>query len=91
MKFSIKDFFIKCDQIRCFLRIWPSTEEIPNGKLHFLCRVVFKKNLLKIIRPSSSSFFLVTLFRVGLFLSVAYLRVATLNPTWNLGSLLGLS
>ena len=22
MKFSIKDFFIKCDQIRRFLRIW---------------------------------------------------------------------
>ena len=22
MKFSIKDFFNKCDQIRCFLRIW---------------------------------------------------------------------
>ena len=22
MKFSIKDFFIKCDQIRSFLRIW---------------------------------------------------------------------
>ena len=23
MKFSIKDFFSKCDQIRSFLRIWP--------------------------------------------------------------------
>ena len=22
MKFSIQDFFSKCDQIRCFLRIW---------------------------------------------------------------------
>ena len=22
MKFSIKDFFIKCDQIRSFVRIW---------------------------------------------------------------------
>ena len=22
MKFSIKDFLIKCDKIRCFLRIW---------------------------------------------------------------------
>ena len=22
MKFSINDFFNKCDQIRCFLRIW---------------------------------------------------------------------
>ena len=34
MKFSIKDFFSKCDQIRTF------TEEILNGKLHFLCSVI---------------------------------------------------
>ena len=34
MKFSIKDFFSKCDQIRRKL-----TEEILNGKLHFLCSV----------------------------------------------------
>ena len=36
MKFSIKDFFSKCDQM------FPAdlvtfTKEIPNGKLHFLC------------------------------------------------------
>ena len=35
MKFSIKYFFSKCDQIR-------STEEILNGKLHFLCSQVNK-------------------------------------------------
>ena len=33
MKFSIKDFFSKCDQIRSFLTF---TEEVFNGKLHFL-------------------------------------------------------
>ena len=32
MKFSIKDFFSECKQIR-------STEEILNEKLHFLCSV----------------------------------------------------
>ena len=32
MKFSIKDFFRKSDQITF-------TEEILNGKLHFLCSV----------------------------------------------------
>ena len=38
MKFSIKDFFSKCDQMRSFLRIWaPFTEEILNGKLQSLC------------------------------------------------------
>ena len=33
MKFFIKDFFSKCDQIRKF------TEEIYNGKFLFLCSV----------------------------------------------------
>ena len=33
MKFSIKDFFSKCDQITF-------TEEILNGKLHFLCSAI---------------------------------------------------
>ena len=38
MKLSIKDFFSKCDQIRRKLWIWSHlTEEILNGKLHFLC------------------------------------------------------
>ena len=34
MKFSIKHFFSKCVQIR---RNFTFTEEILNGKLHFLC------------------------------------------------------
>ena len=45
MKFSIKDFFSKCDQITF-------TEEILNGKLYFLCNEnpakpsgVIKKNV----------------------------------------------
>ena len=46
MKFSIKDFFSKCDQIRSFVNVTKSavsadlvtfTEEILRGKLHFLC------------------------------------------------------
>ena len=37
MKFSIKDFFSKCDQIRGFGRIYL---EILNEKLHFLCSVI---------------------------------------------------
>ena len=40
MKFSMKDFFSKCDQISRELRILVKfTEEILNGKLHFLCTV----------------------------------------------------
>ena len=34
MKFSIKDFLSKCDQIRSKLR-FGHTKEIINGKLHF--------------------------------------------------------
>ena len=53
MKFSIKDFFSKCDQIRSFVNVTKSavsadlvtfTEEILRGKLHFLCSDVW--NLL---------------------------------------------
>ena len=36
MKFAIKDFFSKCDQI-CTVDLVTFTEEILNGKLHFLC------------------------------------------------------
>ena len=38
MKFSIKDFFSKCDQIRKNTTdLITFTEEIVNGELHFLC------------------------------------------------------
>ena len=41
MKFSIKDFFKKCDQIRIFPAAMVTfTEEILNGKLHFFCAVI---------------------------------------------------
>ena len=36
MKFSIKDFFSKCDEIHSFLRVVTFTEDILIGKLHFL-------------------------------------------------------
>ena len=38
MKFSIKDFFTKCDQIRSFLRVWSHLLfKSLVGKLQFLC------------------------------------------------------
>ena len=46
MKFSIKDFFSKCDQIRTDLGTFP--EEIRNGKLHSLCSVKYCTNKRKI-------------------------------------------
>ena len=56
MKFSIKNFFSKCDQIRSFLKSFIFTEEILNEKLHFLCsgtiveiNFCMEKCLLKLI------------------------------------------
>ena len=40
MKFSIKEFFSTCDQIRRKLRIWSFTKESLNGTLHFLCSLL---------------------------------------------------
>ena len=37
MKFSIKDFFSKCDQTTGNYGLVTFTEEILKGKLHFLC------------------------------------------------------
>ena len=43
MRFSIKHFFSKCDLVTF-------NEEIPNGKLHFLCSALFLvKNMIKIV------------------------------------------
>ena len=46
MKFSIKDFFSKCDQVIF-------AEEILNGKLHFLCSdtcvVIHKTPFVKLV------------------------------------------
>ena len=45
MKFSIKDFFITCDQIRRNCGFSHITEEIFNGKLQFLCCVRFHPDI----------------------------------------------
>ena len=37
IKFSFKNFFSKCDQIRKVMDLVTFTEEILNRKLHFLC------------------------------------------------------
>ena len=44
MKFSIKNFFSKCDQIRRKCGLVTFTEEILNGKLHFLCIVIWTES-----------------------------------------------
>ena len=43
MKFSIKDFFSNCYQIHSFGDLVTFTEEILNGKHHFLCSVTLTK------------------------------------------------
>ena len=39
MKFSIKNFFSKCDQIKFPANLVTFTKDILNEKLHFLCNV----------------------------------------------------
>ena len=39
MKFSIKDFFSKCDQIRSFLRIWSHLLKKPLMENFIFCAV----------------------------------------------------
>ena len=47
MKFSIKDFFVKCDQIRSFLRIWSHLLKKFLIKNFIFCAVkLFKKESL---------------------------------------------
>ena len=41
MKFSIKDFFSKCDQIRRKQDLLTFTEKILNRKLHFFVKCPF--------------------------------------------------
>ena len=43
MKFSIKDFFCKCDQIRSFLRIWSHLLKKSLMKNFIFCTMVFLK------------------------------------------------
>ena len=46
MKFSIKHFFSKCDQIRSFLRIWSRLlKKSLSGKLHFLYSVKYSNHI----------------------------------------------
>ena len=58
MKFSIKDFFSKCDQFSADLVTF--TEEILNGKLHFLCCVTSVWCELKCLGVTSNYFTRVT-------------------------------
>ena len=42
MKFSIKDFFSKCDQIRSFLRIWRYLLKKSLMENFIFCKVFYK-------------------------------------------------
>ena len=45
LKFSFKDFFSKCDQIRSFIWIWSHLlNKILSGKLQFLCSIHYAQN-----------------------------------------------
>ena len=52
MKFPTEDFFNKCDQIQMVT----ITEEIHNGKLHFLCSVCFISVIIFVLKTTSLYF-----------------------------------
>ena len=62
MKFFIKDFFNKCDQIRSFLRICSHLRKKPILENLIFCAVVFSRNLtstsvvspIQNVRPKNS-------------------------------------
>ena len=49
MKFSIKDFFSKCDQIRRKLQIWSYLLKKPLMENFFFCAVYFLVNMIVIV------------------------------------------
>ena len=55
IKFYIKDFFSKCDQIRSFQSAVTFSEEILNGKLHVLCSVLLSKGFPTWLKRQSKS------------------------------------
>ena len=74
MKFSIKDFFKKCDQIRSFLRIFSHLlKKILNRKLTFLCSVFFEKD------PWDYIIYL----RIQNEIIVMYCKMASLTHSWS--------
>ena len=62
MKFSIKDFYSKCDQIRSYCRNTTFTVEILNEKLHFLCKEEFNQSWIYATGKLSGSFNLANFF-----------------------------
>ena len=62
MKFSTKDFFSKCDQIRSPFPadLVTFTEEILNGKLHFLCSALLHLWFLTHFMKKFNSFHFIT-------------------------------
>ena len=71
MKFSIKGFFSKCDQILSFLRILPHLlKKILNGKLHFFCSVSVHVDFAKLYRANWIYLKLLQLFSGIIFIAV---------------------
>ena len=55
MRFFFKDFFSKSDQIHSFYSFVTFTEEIFNGKLHFLCCDLVLKKLMDLLRVTGKN------------------------------------
>ena len=71
MKFFIKDFFSKCDQIRNFLRIWSSLLKKSLIENFIFCAVCFSELLLRLFTTSMGRYQKINkIFYICLSLSV---------------------
>ena len=72
MKFSIKDFFSKCDQIRSFLRIWSHLLKKSLMEDFIFCAVVKVKEIIGnfFVNVILNSFFYAVLFYLIFFVFI---------------------
>ena len=74
MKFSIKDFFSKCDQIRSFQRIWSHLlKKCLMENFNFCAMSFFGKYCIYLSRTTPCPLFLQSYFCIDIFIIVAFI------------------
>ena len=72
MKFSIKDFFSKCDKIRRKLRIWSHLQKKPSIEDYIFCAVLCQQDPFK---NTHRLIYLHTLFIKLMFMSICKVQM----------------
>ena len=72
MKFSIKEFFSKCDKIRRKLRIWSHLQKKPSIEDYIFCAVLYQQDPFK---NTHRLIYLHTLFIKLMFMSICKVQM----------------